>query len=157
MKYILLLGALCPLLSVSMQPQINNNDELISASIRGDVPRIRALIADGANVNYNSYIKGAPLNLAASLGKIAAMRELLALGADPNIVVLPANSVPLSTVLNSYKQGTITRNNALQAAGLLLEAGADTQNFQVIRILRQYSDLNEFLNEAYQLRRSRLP
>jgi uncharacterized protein len=60
-------------------------EELFAASATGDVARINALLALGVNVNAAPPGAMTPLMIAAWRGNTAAVRVLLAKGADPNV------------------------------------------------------------------------
>lgn len=157
MKYNIIVFLLCPLLINGMQLPVvpAANEELIYASVRGDVPRIQQLIAAGANVNASLFTKGSPLGQAAAWGRIAAMQALFEAGANPNIVTHPGNSIPLASVLHSYSNNVINRNIALDAAALLLQHGADQNHFSVQQALKANPIvLDEFLKQAGQRARS---
>lgn len=133
------------------------DEDLISASIVGNVQEIQRLLAAGANANANIFVQGSPLCMASGWGKVDAMRTLLAAGADPNLAIYPGNRVPLSSVLYAFRQqGMINRNVALQAAVLLLERGANVSHIAVQQALKSYPDLNEFLQQADKIAKSKL-
>jgi ankyrin repeat protein len=60
--------------------------ELEDAAEAGDLPRIRSLLAEGANVNsvHDGRYPATPLMKAAYAGQADAMKLLLESGADPN-------------------------------------------------------------------------
>ena len=84
----------------------------VQAAKRGDVDEMRALRAQGADVNYSG---GAPLKRAASHDRTAAVRWLLANGADVN----PRFGHDVSPL------HWAAENANSEIMGLLLAAGAD--------------------------------
>ena len=65
--------------------QVNRlNRALVAAVTSGDLDRVSALIARGAEVNYRNRDGETPLTFAAAWDQLAAARVLLDHGADPN-------------------------------------------------------------------------
>ena len=98
-------------------------DEALSWAARNDrLEALDALLAHGARIDANVY-RGTALMWAAATGRVAAVRRLIELGADPN---------ERSTFGGpQHGEGTVPLHLAAQSGHLeviraLLEAGADT-------------------------------
>ena len=81
-----LLGAVA--LSAAAQKgadQINVNGQLVMAARTGLVPRVLALIDQGASVNSRDRNGDSPLNMAAAKGNAEMVTALLKVGADVNL------------------------------------------------------------------------
>ena len=52
------------LLLMSVQVLAQNNDELIKASLAGDVEKVKSLVEGGANVNYEDANGKTPIGVA---------------------------------------------------------------------------------------------
>ncbi len=98
------------LLSLGARP-----DDLFDAVNAGDVARVQALIAAGANVNERG-LSGTPLHLAVSAGMVGIAVMLIDAGADLEAKGDPGGAHPLH--LAAY-------GNQLEAARLLLDRGAE--------------------------------
>lgn len=91
--------------------------EFLEAASQGDLERVRALIADGAQVNFR--MESTALTGAAQGGHLELVRFLLSAGADPNLLEgdpPDGGFGPLSKAVYSGE---------LEVAKLLLEAGTD--------------------------------
>ena len=89
---------------------------LIEAVSKGDLPRIRKLIAKGERVNQTDNYGMTPLKVAASKSNDAAVRLLLSAGADARV----RTGIFYSTALHEA-----ARWGTLRTVQLLLAAGAD--------------------------------
>jgi ankyrin repeat protein len=65
--------------------RININGQLVMAARTGLVPRVQALLEQGANVNSRDRNGDSPLNMAAAKGNSDMVKALLAAGADVNL------------------------------------------------------------------------
>ena len=90
------------------------DEALFKASARGDIDRMRTLIAGGARANAAISGDGSPLMAAAARGKTDAMELLINEGADVNRGV-SGDGNPLIVA---------ARNNQMEAVRLLLDRGA---------------------------------
>jgi Ankyrin repeats (many copies) len=61
------------------------NDQLRTAAIKGKLPRVKALVKEGAQVDYKDVNSLTPLYFAAGHNHLAVCRFLLEQGADPNV------------------------------------------------------------------------
>lgn len=86
--------------SASAQPSVADETRaalgglLLEAADRGDLTRMNALIAAGADLDAVRSGDGSPLIVAARSGRLAAVRLLLERGANPNLAV-PGDGNPL--------------------------------------------------------------
>jgi beta-lactamase regulating signal transducer with metallopeptidase domain len=87
---------------------------LYRAAERGDLERLGALVAEGANVNATFEGDGSPLIAAARAGRLPAVRLLLDAGADPGLGV-PGDGSPLIVAAREGHTGIVA---------LLLDRGA---------------------------------
>ena len=92
--------------------------DLFEASAAGDVARVRALVAAGADVNAYAGDGFTPLGLAAFFKRPAVVNELLAAGADPRAASRnPMRVAPLHSAVADGCDFAIVR--------ALVEAGGD--------------------------------
>ena len=96
--------------------QINVNGQLVMAARTGVVPRVQALLEQGANVNSRDRNGDTPLNLAAAKGNAAMVAALLKAGADVNL----ANVAGVTPLMGA---GLAANDGIFRA---LLAAGAQT-------------------------------
>ena len=81
-----LLGALATAaLAQRGADQININGQFVMAARAGLVPRVQALLEQGASVNSRDRNGDSPLNMAATKGDATMVATLLDAGADPNL------------------------------------------------------------------------
>ena len=60
---------------------------LRAAVVRGDIAKVKALIADGADVNaQDDDVRNTPLHLAVAKGRLDLIDALLQGGAEPNLM-----------------------------------------------------------------------
>lgn len=89
--------------------------ELFVAAAAGQVERVDALLAQGADVNAKNAIGRTPLMGAASAGNVRIIRKLLAFGADPNAADNRGITALMEAATNGFEP----------AAKALIDAGAD--------------------------------
>ena len=65
--------------------QININGQLVMAARAGVVPRVGALLAQGAKVDSRDRNGDSPLNMASAKGRVELVDVLLKAGADVNL------------------------------------------------------------------------
>lgn len=82
MSYAIRILFACTLLFARSDAQ--QDEALLAAARKGDLPEVKRLIAAGASPNVQDASKVTPLMLAAKGGHIDIVRELLAARADPN-------------------------------------------------------------------------
>lgn len=87
---------------------------LIEAAHRDDLPRVKALLAEGVSVDQTNRYGVTPLSLACQNGNPEMVRVLLQAGADANLA-LPGDESPLHTACRTGK---------LESVRLLVQAGA---------------------------------
>ena len=103
---------------------------------------VKSLLAHGANVNapmtqrppafaggYNDTVGATPFLLAAATADVEIMRLLLAAGADPSLTT-KSNATALMAAVGMNRtlgESAVTEDQALEAARLLLELGADAK------------------------------
>lgn len=80
----------------SHEPSPDPDLGLIHAAERGDLPRVLALLREGADVNYVSATKGSALSSATYWKHMDVVRHLMASGADPTLGKPPALIVAAS-------------------------------------------------------------
>ena len=111
---LLLLGASAmPALAQKGADQINVNGQLVMAARTGLVPRVQALLDQGASVNSRDRNGDTPLNLAAAKGNADMVAALLKAGADVNLANV-AGVTPLMGAGLAANEGIF---RALMAAG----------------------------------------
>lgn len=92
-------------------PEISDNERLIGAAERGDIPEMRRLLREGANVNFYGENGWTPLTKAATWGQPKAVKLLLEHHADPNIP-------------KSYDYSALCLAKTAEIAEMLFNAGA---------------------------------
>lgn len=80
MGYLALMTAFC-----YEKKQAFSEDQFLQAAKRGDVNEIRRLVKNGVNVNQRHIFGWTALHVAAMNGHLSVVKELLSLGADPNL------------------------------------------------------------------------
>lgn len=65
---------------------LTTNQKLLGAASSGNIPKIKALIKDGADITFRGNIHECPLDRAAFLGEVEVIKILLEYGADVNAV-----------------------------------------------------------------------
>jgi ankyrin repeat protein len=93
------------------------SDDLHDAVNAGDVARVQALIAAGADVNALN-LTGTPLHLAAATGQLMIAEMLVNAGADLEAECVPTGVRPLHTA---------AIHNRTEAAQFLVDRGADME------------------------------
>jgi ankyrin repeat protein len=97
--------------------QINVNGQLVMAARTGQVPRVLALLEQGASVNSRDRNGDSPLNMAAAKGNADMVAALLKAGADVNL----ANVAGVTPLMGAG----LAANEAMFRS--LLAAGAKTE------------------------------
>jgi ankyrin repeat protein len=92
-------------------PEVTDNERLIGAAERGDIPEMRRLLREGANVNFYGENGWTPLTKAATWGQPKAVKLLLEHHADPNIP-------------KSYDYSALCLAKTAEIADMLFKAGA---------------------------------
>jgi ankyrin repeat protein len=116
---------------------------LFAAAVRGDAARVRALVAEGANVHARDGHGRTPLHVAAFAGKHDTMRALTAAGADPNaleddrydIVTIAAVGNDVPTLEVALAIGCSPKNITSRWDGTALIAAAHLGHDAVVRTL----------------------
>ncbi len=93
-------------------PALSDDEALIGAAEREDLPEMRRLIRAGAKVNFLGEKGWTPLTKAATWGRPKAVKLLLENGADPNLV-------------KGYDYTALSLAKTPEIAGMLFAAGAD--------------------------------
>ncbi|HZS09081.1 MAG TPA: ankyrin repeat domain-containing protein [Blastocatellia bacterium] len=105
---------LLPLLALPVYAQ-DINEELLVATRKSDVEKVKALLAKGADVNAKSPYGATPLFFACDRGNVEVIKVLLEHGADVNTKDKFYGATPLGWALNKGKPEVIR---------LLVEKGA---------------------------------
>lgn len=100
----LLCASSVPALAQKGADQININGQLVMAARTGLVPRVQALLEQGASVNSRDRNGDTPLNLAAAKGNADMVAALLKAGADVNLANV-AGVTPLMGAGLAAKEG----------------------------------------------------
>ena len=116
---------------------------LFAAALADDADRIRALGAEGAEVYARDGYGRTPLHLAAYAGNHAAMRALVAAGADPDalendrydIVTIAAVANDLPTLEQALRLGASAANITSRYDGTALIAAAHLGHAGAVRLL----------------------
>lgn len=106
------------LLLMSVQVLAQNNDELIKASLAGDVEKVKSLVEGGANVNYADANGNTPIGVAYL--SPAVTEYLISKGADVN------GGFPSLVSASRYY--------SIDVMKMLLKAGADPNKPGVIKV-----------------------
>ena len=124
---------------------------LFSAAAKGGVEDIKRAIAGGGTVSARDNYKRTPLHVAAYRSQIAAMRALVAAGADPNvlendrydIVTIAAVANDLPTLKAALEIGCKATNITSRYDGTALIAAAHLGHAAVVReLIRAGAPLN---------------
>jgi uncharacterized protein len=97
--------------------QININGQFVMAARTGVVERVKALLAEGANIDSRDRNGDSPLNMAASKGNVALTDTLLAAGADVNL----ANVAGVTPLMGATFSGNAQIVKKLLAAGAKID------------------------------------
>lgn len=116
---------------------------LLAAASRGDVARIKMLAATGAKLDMRDAHGRTPLHVAAFGAHHAAMRELVAAGADPNalendhydIVTITAVANDVHSLELALALGASAKNITSRYDGTALIAAAHLGHAEIVRIL----------------------
>lgn len=116
---------------------------LLAAASRGDAVKIKELAATGAQVDVRDAHGRTPLHVAAFGAHHAAMRALIAAGADPNalendyydIVTITAVANDVNTLKLALALGASAKNITSRYDGTALIAAAHLGHAEVVRIL----------------------
>ncbi len=116
---------------------------LLATASQGDAVKIKILIATGAQVDERDAHGRTPLHVASFGAHHAAMRELVAAGADPNalendhydIVTIVAVANDVHSLELALELGASAKNIASRYDGTALIAAAHLGHAEVVRIL----------------------
>ncbi len=116
---------------------------LLAAAAKGDAAEIKALVANGANVDTRDGYGRTPLHVATFRGHHDAMRALADAGVDPNalendrydIVTIAAVDNDVSTLKLALELGGSAKNITSPYDGTALIAAAHLGHTEVVRIL----------------------
>ncbi len=117
--------------------------ELLAAASQGDADKIEILVAKGAQIDERDAHGRTPLHVAAFGAHHAAMRTLVAAGADPNalendyydIVTIAAVANDVHTLKLALTLGASATNITSRYDGTALIAAAHLGHAEVVRIL----------------------
>lgn len=105
--------------SALAQGQTHLDSALLSAAEKGDVQKIRELLAAGANVNAKIWLKYTPLHAACGRGNLESVQVLIAAGADINAQnMYQGRLTPL---------GVVAATTRVEIARELISAEADVE------------------------------
>jgi hypothetical protein len=118
---------------------------LFLAAARGDTTQIKALIAKGTRPDLRDNYERTPLHVATYAKQHDAMRALVAMGADPNvlekdrydIVTIAAVANDLPTLKVALEIGCSAKNVTSRYDGTALIAAAHLGHAEVVRTLIQ--------------------
>jgi len=118
-------------------------DGLLAAAARGHADVIRAMAANGADLDVRDAHSRTPLHVATYGGHHAAMRALVAAGADPNaleydrydIVTIAAVADDLETLETALSLGARADNITSPYDGTALIAAAHLGHVDIVRAL----------------------
>jgi ankyrin repeat protein len=118
-------------------------DGLFAVAAKGDAALIKGLVAKGAKVDAKDGYGRTPLHVAAYGAKHAAMRALVAAGANPNalendrydIVTIAAVGNDVPTLKVALELGCSARNITSRYDGTALIAAAHLGHAEVVRTL----------------------
>ncbi|NJD06514.1 MAG: ankyrin repeat domain-containing protein [Methylococcaceae bacterium] len=96
----------------------DSSAELYAASAAGQLERVDALLAQGADANAKNTAERTPLMAAAAAGNVRIVRKLLAFGADPNL----ADKRGVTPLMEAAAHGYEEVVKQLVAAGSDVEA-----------------------------------
>ncbi|HEY7202971.1 MAG TPA: ankyrin repeat domain-containing protein [Methylomirabilota bacterium] len=116
---------------------------LLAAAARGDAAEIRALTAGGGRADVRDGYQRTPLHVAAYNRHHAAMRALVAAGADPNalehdrydVVTIAAVADDVPTLEVALALGASAKNVTSRYDGTALIAAAHLGHVEVVRTL----------------------
>lgn len=90
-------------------------DDFFDAIYDGDIQKVEALLAQGANINDNEPMTGdTPLMAAASLGNAAMVRMLISKGADMNVEIFGDTALSLAESMGHTDVAQILRDAGAQ-------------------------------------------
>lgn len=106
-------------------PVRSPDSRLLSRAADGNLPKLMAALADGANVNTQHLRHGTPLMRAVCAGHEPVIHALLAAGADPNVELFNVGT-PLHALIGNSTSSSLLREAAsLRIVTLLVMRGAD--------------------------------
>lgn len=95
----------------------DNNEELLDAARNGEMEKVKALLAKGANVNAKSPYGVTPLGFACSRGNVEMVKLLLDNGAEVNVTDTFYKTTPFNMMAMGKKQNP-------EIMRMLIEKGA---------------------------------
>lgn len=113
------------------------NSDLLAAAKKGDVAKVKQLIADGADVNTKTAYHVTPLLQAAGQGHLEVVKLLLAAKADPNVKDTFYGQSPLNAATGKQRNEIVA---ALLGAGAkdgkdLLITAASAGRLDLVRVI----------------------
>lgn len=100
-----------------MGARVTDREQLHWAAQRGDLPKVRELIASGSPVSEFDDLGFTPLHYASRQGHLEVMRALIEAGADVN--------AHAERRIGETPLGEVAGNCSFEVAKLLIDAGAD--------------------------------
>jgi|SRR5579862_1103634 len=114
----------------------DTSDDLLAAVRKGDVPAVKALLDNGANVNAKSPYGATPLFFAADRGNMEMVKLLLARGADVDVKDTFYGATALSWAAEKERIDILKLLLAKSAGGAddVLESGVEKGNVEMVKI-----------------------
>src|SRR5258706_4571850 len=131
-----LMLALAASFLLAQDPKADLNDELLTATRKGDLVQVKALIAKGADVNAKSPYGSTALFFACDRGHTEIIKFLLEKGADVNAEDTFYHATPLTwaTMNKRLDAIKILLDHAAKSAADVLQGGVQSGNAQIVKI-----------------------